>query len=205
MFERIPEPELMQDYAQCMNYHIMHTAEPEIITKWLEVYHETVNITKGTIVDLGCGTANLIIALLNLHPELTAVCYDGSEAMCKIARQNIRGHELEDRITVIHDDLYTATGAYDLAMSTRALHHVNDTEGFWELITALAPNFMVCDLERPDSEDLIPSDMGIDIQNSLRAAYTVSEIREQVADITCEVARTSIGPVFYGVTVYRTV
>jgi len=203
MFERIPEPELMQDYAQCMNYNLMHKADPTIITTWLQTYHETVNITQGTIVDLGSGTANLIIALLNLYPELTAVCYDASKAMCHIARQNIQQHGLEDRITVIHDDLYAATGSYDLAMSTRALHHVNDTERFWELITALSPNFMVCDLERPDSENLIPSDMDIDIQNSLRAAYTVSEIREQVADITCEVARTSIGPVFYGVTVYR--
>jgi len=205
MFERIPEPELMQDLQQCMQYNLMHRVEPEIITTWLQTYHDTVNITQGTVVDLGTGTANLIIALLNLYPDLTAVCYEASEMMCEIARYNVLSHGLEDRITVIHDDLYTATGTYDLAKSTRALHHVRDTAQFWELIAALSPNFMVCDIERPYSEDLIPSDADMDFQNSLRAAYTVSEIREQIADLPYEVIRTEIGPRFYGVAVYRTV
>lgn len=204
MFERIPEPELMQDFQQCWNYHDMHRTQPDIVSMWLDIYHDTVNITRGTVVDLGCGTADQIVALLTMHPELTAVCYDASKAMCMIARENVRAHQLEDRITVIQADLYAATGTYDVAMSSRALHHLSDTAEFWKLITGLSPTFLVCDLERPDSEDLIPSDMDTDIQNSLRAAYTVSEIREQVADISCEVVRSAVGPVFYGVTVYRT-
>jgi SAM-dependent methyltransferase len=181
----------------------MYFDEPRMVTEWLKIYHETVNITRGTVVDLGTGTADLMIALLNLYPDLTAVCYEASEPMCKIARYNILQHGLGDRITVIQADLHTAIGTYDLAMSTRTLHHVNDTARFWELITALSPNVLVCDLERPDSLDIIPSDLDTDIQNSLRAAYTVSEVREQVSALPYEVERTAFGPVFYGVTVYR--
>lgn len=204
MFERIPEPELMQDLQQCMQYNLMHKFEPEIITVWLQTYHDTVNITQGTVIDLGTGTANLIIALLNLYPDLTAVCYEASEMMCEIARYNVLSHGLQDRITVIHDDLYAATGTYDLAMSTRALHHVRDTASFWKLITELSPTFLVCDLERPDSEDLIPSDTDIDFQNSLRASYTVSEIREQTNLLDCEILRTQFESGIYGIAVYRT-
>jgi trans-aconitate methyltransferase len=203
MFNRIPEPELMEDNGQCEYYNQSLLENSDALTKFIETYKEKINVEQGTVIDLGTGTANFVIALCNTYPKLNAVCYEASEAMIKIAKINIAKHNLQDRITIIKDNFFNATGIFDVVIANRVLHHVNDTDKFWKLVNTLSKNILVCDLERPDDINSIKDWFDIDVQNSFKAAYNVNEVQEQLTEYGYSILRESIGYGFFNYTVYQ--
>ena len=75
-------------------------------------------------VDLGGGTGRLSILLADLVGSV--VVTDPSAEMVQVARQRIEAAGLSDRLRAVQADLTIdrLEGAYDVAWSSMALHHV---------------------------------------------------------------------------------
>lgn len=192
MFKRVPEPELMLDLTQCRSYHQEILDDPSAISLFLERYDRFVQLSKGHLVDLGSGPCNFIIALCLKYPDLKVVCYENSKEMIEIAKENILQSGLVDRIKLIQDDFFSASGKYDAVIASRVLHHVSDTENFWKLIDSLSNNILICDLERPESLDFVEEvckSESIDFKNSLLAAYNFEEVSKQIENYPYEFVR----------------
>jgi 2-polyprenyl-3-methyl-5-hydroxy-6-metoxy-1,4-benzoquinol methylase len=180
MFDRVPEPALMEGRDQCEYYNQEFIDYPEMIPEFIEQHNKFAGVYHGHVIDLGSGSCNFVIELCKLYSQLSFTCYEASKEMIKIARQNIAKAKLEHRITIVEDDLFNAVGRFDLVIANRVLHHVNDTEKFWKLINSLSNNVLVCDLERPNSLDDFQDSFSEDLKNSFMAAYTVEEVTKQV-------------------------
>ena len=180
MFERIPEPEIMQNKDQCELYNQEFLDCPEIILDFMDTYTEFCGLTEGTVVDLGSGSCNFVIALCKKYPRLKFICYELSEEMIKISKKNIIKENLNDRIEIIQDDFLNATGKFDLVIANRVLHHVSNTVKFWNIIETLSNNVLVCDLSRPNDINFTHTSLTTDAINSFRSAYTIEEVKDQI-------------------------
>jgi ubiquinone/menaquinone biosynthesis C-methylase UbiE len=202
MLVRIPEPELMLGEDQCEFYNQEFADDPSMLEEFLETYNRYVGITKGSVVDLGSGTGHFVIALCKMYPELSVTCYEASTAMIEIAKRNITQAGLENQINLIQDDFVNAQGQYDLVIANRVLHHVNDTARFWNLINRLSTNAFVCDLGRPSTLEFLNCDFSIDAVNSLKSAYTLEEVQEQIKDYNYAVVKKPLILDLYRLTVF---
>jgi SAM-dependent methyltransferase len=202
MLERIPEPELMLDTAQCEFYNQEFIDDPHILEEFLETYNQHIGITKGSIIDLGSGTCNFVIALCKIHPALSVTCYEASSAMIEIAQRNIAQAGLENQINLIQDDFFNAHGYFDLVIANRVLHHVNDTAGFWNLIHHLSKHVLVCDLGRPNTLEFLNHPFSEDAVNSLKSAYTLEEVQDQINDYDYSVVKKVLMLDLYRLTVF---
>lgn len=188
---RIPEPtNLMTNEEQCQVYNQSLLNSYDLI-EYVNLYKKYLGITSGKIVDLGSGSCNFVIALCLEFPDLTVDCYEASEVMIKLAEDNIRQHNLTDRIRIIKDNLLNATGMYDAVLINRVLHHVDDTEELWKVVNDMSSNVFAVDLERPLEfsslnglfkvmESMFNNIYVTDTRRSFMAAYTADEVREQV-------------------------
>ncbi|MBI0583801.1 MAG: class I SAM-dependent methyltransferase [Methanomassiliicoccus sp.] len=105
----------------------------ERITKIIPRYTEMLGVLVSCIVppegrrlrviDIGCGTGALSMALLRAHPDAELTCLDMTENMLDIARERL-GHHRDARFVLA--DLYDFEfeGPYDVVMSSLALHHL---------------------------------------------------------------------------------
>ena len=77
------------------------------------------------ILDLGCGTGNISLQVLERFPDAKITCLDISDKMIEVAKEKLAGYEniefvLGDfTIVDIIDD-------YDAIISSLALHHIRD-------------------------------------------------------------------------------
>jgi len=195
--ERILEPELMEDPAQALAYARADFAgvNQGFVDRFLSAFPE---LTGGTIVDLGSGPADIPIRLARALPRLQIIAVDGSEAMLAHARSAVARAGLTDRIKLLRarvSPLPSRSHAFDAVVSNSLLHHLSDPDGFWlEVARVGRPGaaLFVMDLFRPESreqargivetaaadEDPI---LNQDFFNSLLAAFTVDEVRAQLA------------------------
>ncbi|MCL1786009.1 MAG: peptide chain release factor N(5)-glutamine methyltransferase [Alphaproteobacteria bacterium] len=66
------------------------------------------------ILDLGTGTGNLICSIIKNIPGAVGVGIDKSWRACRVARRNVKRHDLEDRIKILKKDFST----FDFRLST---------------------------------------------------------------------------------------
>lgn len=204
--ERIPEyNHLILDETRCKSYNDSFQTHDHELKYYTELYTEIVGITSGNIIDLGSGSCNFIIHLCIKYPNLKVTCYEQSPAMVNIANANIKNNNLSDRITIIQDDFFNATGKYDAVLISRVLHHVDNTDKFWDLVTKLSDKILVTDIERFQNEDeytrlenfmrrAVDPVFFEDTMNSFKAAYTMDEVKEQVKDYNLIVRSTKNNP-----------
>lgn len=154
---------------------------------------------EGRVLDLGCGPADIPLALADAYRKIEIDAVDGAEAMLALARQAVAAEPaLADRIRL--KQLYLPTtelpaGHYDALLSNSLLHHLADPQDLWLTLADCArpgARVLVMDLKRPDSElaaDILvethaldaPDVLRRDFHNSLLAAYTPDEVRGQLA------------------------
>ena len=187
---RISEPSnLMTAVDQCRCYN--ESLNPAELTEYVNLYKKIINLQSGTIVDLGSGSCNFVIALCLEFPEINVVCYENSDSMIDIAYNNIRNNNLTNRIRIIKDDLFNASGKYDAVLLNRTLHHIDDTSTLWKIINELSDNVLVTDLRRFSSTNELENFIDIikpllepiyltDTENSFKAAYSYDEVCTQV-------------------------
>jgi hypothetical protein len=111
--------------------------------------------------------------------------------MIKIATDNINSAGLSLRIQLIQDDIFKATGKYNVALANRLLHHIDETKEFWKLMNLLSENILVVDINRPprhlvdrikESNEYQDDVYKEDLISSLQAAYALEEVTEQIKE-----------------------
>jgi SAM-dependent methyltransferase len=197
--QRQPEPEeLMDEPAQARAYAEADFSEPNSL--FVELLERLAGgRLEGRFLDLGCGPADIPLRLLARHDALHIDAVDGARAMLDLAEAALeRSPQLRGRLTLRRDYLPLpgpATTAYDGIVSNSLLHHLADPATLWQTVAEAArpgAGVLVMDLHRPDDpaavDDLVtrhasdaPTVLRNDFRNSLYAAYTVDEIRAQLA------------------------
>lgn len=202
--ERIPEPQLMDDWAQAKAYAESDFSEPHnaYVAKFQETFPSFADRFWGThVVDLGCGTADPAIRFARAFPRIDIHGIDGSYPMLFYGRRaliNLKEVMVAKRIklkeAMLPDHGFNSP-AFHAVISNSLLHHLPDPQVLWRSVFELAlpgaPIFIM-DLMRPDSKEAarklvemhsLPTDpelMKKDFYNSLLAAFEPAEVEEQL-------------------------
>ena len=196
--ERILEPEVMDGEEQARVYANADFAEENqgFVDQFLKEYPD---FLEGTVLDLGCGPADIPIRLLRSRPALRVIAVDASGPMLHWAEEAVRRAELGDRINLIcrrFQDLQL-DGPADAVISNSLVHHVPNAFQFWYAVkTCAKPGapVLVMDLLRPETPEearaLVdhyaadePEQLRHDFYHSLLSAFTEDEIAAQMAEM----------------------
>ena len=80
------------------------------------------------VLDLGCGTGNLTAVALDHLPAATVLAVDQSEGMRETCSGRFAGQERVEVVDGSATDIPAADAAFDLVISSLALHHVTVEE-----------------------------------------------------------------------------
>jgi ubiquinone/menaquinone biosynthesis C-methylase UbiE len=194
--QRVPEPELMDEEDQAKAYAEADFSEPHdyFVSLFQAAFPDSL---EGTVLDLGCGSADVTVRFARAFPNCRIDGVDGAEAMLGFGRKAVRSTGLEHRIRLIRGYLPDASltlTSYDAVISNSLLHHLADPMVLWTSVQRFgksgAPVFIM-DLLRPRSEEQLnelvlqyaadaPEVLKRDFSASLRAAYRPDEIRVQL-------------------------
>lgn len=196
--ERILEPEVMEGDEQARVYANADFAEENqgFVDQFLRLYPD---LREGTVLDLGCGPADIPIRLLRDRPALRVTAVDASGPMLYWAEEAVRQAGLGDRIQLIcgrFQDLQLDSPA-DAVISNSLVHHVPNAFQFWYAVkTCAKPGapVLVMDLLRPETPEearaLVdqyaadePEQLRHDFYHSLLSAFTEDEIAAQLAEM----------------------
>lgn len=192
--QRVPEPELMEDPAQALAY--ARADFTDVNQGFVERFRASVpELTRGHVLDLGCGPADIPVRLARALPGVHVTAVDGSEAMLVQAQTVVAAVAGRVRVVRAHvPALPFRSHAFDAIISNSLVHHLSDPRAFWQEVLRLGrpgAALLVMDLFRPDSperareiveaaaadEDPI---LKQDFYNSLLAAFTPEEVRVQL-------------------------
>jgi ubiquinone/menaquinone biosynthesis C-methylase UbiE len=205
--ERIPEPELMDDLQQAIAYDQADFSKSH--SKRVALFQERYLLPiTGNVLDLGCGSGDILERFANAMPHAKFIAVDGAAPMLELAKKRFdKSPQIAKRIQFVHAFLPSAhipALDYQIVMSNSMLHHLHQPQVLWETIRqhAQPSSFVfVGDLRRPESEvhaaELIdqlaadePEILRRDFYNSLCAAFTAEEVREQLT--ACGVASLTV-------------
>lgn len=163
---------------------------------FLDKLFKSYPVSDGTeILDVGCGDGEIPIAIhKRKNSRITVI--EGSSIMLDEMIQKLSLNEIDD-IKIVnqrYEDNVFKEKSFDLVISNSVLHHVNSPYDFWEMSFNLIKDngrVIVMDLFRPINETNLSNILnqygGIDhilnkdFENSLRAAYTIEEVEEQLS------------------------
>jgi ubiquinone/menaquinone biosynthesis C-methylase UbiE len=206
--ERILEPELMDDEQQSIAYAQadFSTSNQLYVDSLVRDFPDHLR----AVVDIGCGPADVVIRLAMAAPRAAITAIDGSAPMIALARTAARHAGVDDRLTLLNSRIPgppPASGSFDAVLSKDLLHHLPDPRVLWNEVKRLGragAAVYVMDLVRPDSaeiaramvEDGAGSKHPIlqhDFYQSLLAAFTMDEVRAQVASAGLDLTVGRIG------------
>jgi SAM-dependent methyltransferase len=205
--ERILEPELMDDDQQSIAY-----AKADFSTSnqlYVDSLLRDFPTQLRAVVDIGCGPADVVIRLAKAAPRAAITAIDGSAPMIALGRAAAREAGVDDRLTLLHTRIPgppPASQSFDAVLSKDLLHHLPDPLVLWNEVTRLGrprAAVYVMDLVRPDSEEtaraMVKEGAGSehsilqhDFYQSLLAAFTIDEVRAQVAAAGLDL---TVGPI----------
>jgi len=193
---RIPEPELMNEPEQARAYAEADFSEPH--ERFVSLFSEKFpDFREGHVLDLGCGTCDVIIRFARRYPSVKITGVDGAEVMLEIGREFIKKEGLETRIDLklcYLPDNTLMRGQFDAVISNSLLHHLSDPLVLWDTVKSCTipgvPIFIMDLLRPPDietAEYLVQQYAGNespvlkkDFYNSLLSAYNIEEVEEQL-------------------------
>jgi len=195
---RVPEPDLMNDFAQARAYAMADFEEPHslFINLFKEQFPESID---SAVLDLGCGSADVTIRFANAFPACRIYGVDGANRMLQFARNQIDHQMLHERIKLIQamlPDVNLPLAAFDTIISNSLLHHLGDPAIMWQMMkdyTRAGSRIFIMDLARPENREQAemmvdkytagePEILRRDFFNSLLAAYSVDEVEAQIRD-----------------------
>ncbi len=156
------------------------------------------DFTKGHVLDLGCGPADITIRFAQAFPETDIIGLDGAQEMLAIGIDDVRTRGLAEQITLkrclLPDDSLSSHD-FDVIISNSLLHHLADPAVIWQTIKRCAKpgaSIFVMDLMRPENTDDanklveqyasdVPSILQKDFYNSLLASYKIDEVEKQLS------------------------
>lgn len=195
--ERIPEPELMDGPEQARAYAAADFSAPH--DHFIEQFRTRFPgfPGTGTVLDLGCGPADISIRFARAWPDCHVIGIDGARAMLAEGKIAVSAAGLDTRIQLLEGYLPGAdlpNHGYVAVISNSLLHHMRDPSAFWHTVARHAARgtpLAVMDLMRPSDdravEDLVatyaqdaPTVLQHDFRHSLKAAYRPDEVQEQM-------------------------
>ena len=205
--KRVPEPEIMNGRAQAKAYAMADFRAPNQMFVNLFVKKFSGLQVMGSVLDLGCGPADIPIRFALQYPQCRVCGVDGAEAMLEYGRQSINDRGLGDRITLIEGILPNTTlplDKYDAVLSNSLLHHLDDPQVMWRAIKECGKKnaaVLIMDLFRPTGREEArkivekysanePAILKEDFYHSLLAAYSLDEVKKQLE--TAELAHLNI-------------
>ncbi len=194
--ERQLEPELMLDPAQVIAYADADFSDAH--QGFIQRFKHRFGVADSPALDLGCGPCDISHRFLSAFPEVQLDAVDGSVPMLAQA-QKTTPPELANRLELIAaklPDLPLPTHHYATLISNSLLHHLPRPQVLWQVIKRHGrPGAVVAvmDLLRPESPERArqlvaqyaydaPDILKRDFYHSLRAAFTVTEIEQQLHD-----------------------
>ncbi|HSW02080.1 MAG TPA: class I SAM-dependent methyltransferase [Sedimentisphaerales bacterium] len=194
--DRVLEPEVMEDEQQAIAYARADFSSSNQM--FVDGLIETFESRLGTVLDLGCGPGDIPIRLARAMPSAYVVAVDASEAMVCLAHEAVETADLLRRVRIVRGripGLRLRAGGFDAIISKDLLHHLPDPVVFWDEVKRLGrpgAAVYVMDLFRPQSEDAaarivetVSADeheiLKTDFYNSLLAAFTPDEVRDQLS------------------------
>jgi trans-aconitate methyltransferase len=208
---RIIENEIMNDSQQVKEYTAacMGSLVGGIAAYLVEYLQGKSTVGPLQIIDIGCGPCVYHRGLYEVLPNSTFTAVDASQQMLSEALNHIDANKT--LLTLLNiADIGNDNKVFDLAISSATLHQLSDPSVFWNAIkrSSNTPSFVVVDLLRVENDidaqtivDTFTLSCGevfkTDFKNSLRAAFTVEEIKAQLAEAGL-MARVSIREIFPG-------
>lgn len=204
---RVPEPEIMNGREQARAYTMADFEAPNQMFVDLFVKKFSGLQVTGSVLDLGCGPADIPIRFVLQYPQCRVCGVDGAGAMLEYGRQSINDQGLEDRITLIEGILPDVTlplDNYDVLLSNSLLHHLDDPQVMWRTVRDCGKKdaaVLIMDLFRPaereEARKIVekysanePTILKEDFYHSLLAAYSLDEVKKQLK--TAELAHLNI-------------
>jgi len=203
MIPRTLEPEVMDTAEEATDYNAMdHSAVNRVfVADFLRAIDDPdFDARSPRILDTGTGTALIPIELCRQTERCLVTAVDLSAEMLHIARTNIAGAGMTDRIDAQHIDakrLPYEDGCFEAVISNSIVHHIpQPILALAEMLRALRPGglLFVRDLLRPDDvetvEHLVRTYAGGEndhqqqmFRDSLHAALCVDEVREILSEL----------------------
>ncbi len=183
----------MEDDAQAEAYaHAdFGAANAAFVERFVDTFPE---LDAGSIVDLGCGPADIPMRIARRLKHVYVTGVDGSAAMLAQGRAML--DDLANRIELVEGTLpgVEVKSPFDAVISNSLLHHLHDPDVLWREVARLGgpgAAVLVADLFRPESEAEVlrlleqyaadePEVLRTDFYNSLHAAFTIEEIEAQL-------------------------
>ena len=183
-------------YAEA-DFDAAHSLYPKLFAKKFPDRPE-----KALVLDLGCGPCDVTIRFAKANPGYLFHAVDGSPAMLKHGLVAVKQAKLLRHIKLIEGFIPGTPiprPAYDVIISSSFLHHLHNPQVLWQTVKQFSrPGTIVFvpDLRRPATkaraEELVkkysgsePEILRRDFHNSLLAAFTPTEVRQQleIADL----------------------
>jgi len=207
--DRVLEPELMTGEEQALAYAKADFAQVNqgFVDRFRAIFPRA---DGGAMVDLGCGPGDIPVRFARALPGFTVTAVDGSEPMIALARLAVKQAGVEDRVRPLCARLPMLPlplQTFDAVVSNSLLHHMPEPQAFWNEVVRLGKPggaVLIMDLFRPESQErareIVEQYSGgeapvlkEDFFNSLRAAFTLREIRYQIrarglGGLVCELA-----------------
>lgn len=207
--ERILEPELMDDEPQSVAYAQadFSTSNQFFVDSLVRDYPTHLR----EVIDIGCGPADVVIRLARAAPAAAVTALDGSAPMIALARAATRAAGLDDRIALLHTRIPgppPADRSFDAVLSKDLLHHLPDPHVLWNEVKRLGrpgAAVYVMDLVRPETPEaaqaMVTEGAGSenpilqrDFYNSLLAAFSIEEVRQQLNNAQLRLTVALAGP-----------
>jgi SAM-dependent methyltransferase len=152
----------------------------------------------GPVLDLGCGSGDVLLRFARAFPQARFVGIDGSRPMLELAQRVIDADpDLKDRVRVCYGIIPQCAlpdEPWQLVMSHSLLHQLHQPQVLWRTVAASAGSgcaAFIADLRRPASEldarrtvqatsRHEPEILQRDFFNSLCAAFEPDEVRAQL-------------------------
>ena len=201
--QRILEPELMDDAEQALAYDQADFSESHgrRVALFMERYAaELSDALNGWVLDIGCGSGDVLERFARALPKARFVAVDGSAAMLELAKRRIaKEAHLASRVQFVEAFVPSPVIPkldYAVIMSHSMLHHLHQPAVLWNTVKQVAGSrsyVFVADLRRPESSDDAarivdahsanePEVLRRDYYNSLCAAFTPQEVERQMVD-----------------------
>ncbi len=199
--KRVLEPEVMDSSEEAHDYNNMdHSQVNTLFVDDLRRFAVSQGRVIQQVLDLGTGTALIPIELIRHESDCQVTAIDMANYMLQLARENVQQAGFSDRISLQRVDAKAMPfddASFDCSMSNSIIHHIPDpAQCLRELVRVTSPGGLVFvrDLLRPDSDDevkqLVETYAGEEndharqmFDDSLRAALSLDEIRDLVADM----------------------
>lgn len=212
MIPRILEPEVMDTPAEALSYNAMdHSTVNRVFVDDLLAFLAEAPPPKSPsrlvpedeeaatldILDLGTGTALIVVELCSRLAECRVMAADAAAAMLDLALYNIEVASLRHRVQLDQIDakaLHYMDGQFGVVMSNSLIHHIPEPLiALQEAVRVTAPGGLIFfrDLLRPETKEqleaLVQTYAGNEedgarkmFAESLHAALTLDEIRALV-------------------------